>query len=46
MGKDKLRRLDWEYIREKLKCPDPDMEIYLIGSKKPSNDFKQWSDVI
>lgn len=37
---DKLR-LDREYIRKKLKCPDTDVEIYPTGRKKLSSDFKQ-----
>lgn len=34
MAQGTFKSLDWEYIKEVLKCPDTDLGIYPISSKK------------
>lgn len=46
VDRNKFRRSDWEYITEKPKCPDADLEVYPTSSKKLLSDFKRWSNAI
>lgn len=34
MAQRTFKSLDWECIKEMLKCPDTDLRIYPISSKK------------